>query len=506
MLLARKLGSAASLFRRKGFDEVLDLARLRGAAFLLNHRRVPTEIERRAHLLGATLNRFSGLSALAIGPAEARAVRDAILVPYLRHRFSDAAVAARTATRLSPVEIAVAADALRAQWDFEALAAALPAWTEAVAGTAFAQRMAQVARRTALRLGRLRDAERGLDEEPDDVGGLLLKADIRDALGHLDEAGDAFRAAIRRNGTDAYARQAYGQHLLKAGLIRDGLAEWSVADTLFGNYPLRRRCPQWFGEPLGRRSLLVIFEHGLGDMIQMARFLPRLVATQAEARIVARVPTPLLGLFRRCFAGLTFVAEDGPEPDCDLFVPSMHLAAVLDADDLAPTSGYIDLGAPPRRADARPRIGICWRGAPRQYELTRSVPIATFATLFAESGADFVVLLNSLTAEETAALTRHPNVESPAIRDFVDLASLVGSCDLVVSVDTAIAHLAGAGGATTLLLSRPDSCWRWGAAGPRSPWYDTIEVLRHDGDMDWLRLLGVVADRIRALVPAATAA
>ena len=368
MLLARKLGSAASLFRRKGFDEVLDLARLRGAAFLLNHRRVPTEIERRAHLLGATLNRFSGLSALAIGPAEARAVRDAILVPYLRHRFSDAAVAARTATRLSPVEIAVAADALRAQWDFEALAAALPAWTEAVAGTAFAQRMAQVARRTALRLGRLRDAERGLDEEPDDVGGLLLKADIRDALGHLDEAGDAFRAAIRRNGTDAYARQAYGQHLLKAGLIRDGLAEWSVADTLFGNYPLRRRCPQWFGEPLGRRSLLVIFEHGLGDMIQMARFLaaPRRDAGRSSDRgpradAAARPVSPLL---RRPHLRRRRRPRTGLRPVRAVDAPGRGARCRRSRADVAATSisGHAGIDAP-SRARASGSAGAARRGS-----------------------------------------------------------------------------------------------------------------------------------------------
>ena len=66
--------------------------------------------------------------------------------------------------------------------------------------------------------------------------------------------------------------------------------------------------------------------------------------------------------------------------------------------------------------------------------------------------------------------------------------------------------LAGAGGVPTLLLSRPDSCWRWGAEGARGPWYDTVEVLRHGGDMDWPRLLDAAASRIAALGPASAVA
>ncbi len=247
---------------------------------------------------------------------------------------------------------------------------------------------------------------------------------------------------------------------------------------------------------------MVLFEHGLGDMIQVARFLPRLLAREPRAVVLGRVPLPLRGLMARAFPAVRFVTEDEREPDYDLFVPSMQLAAALGAADLAPHGRYIDLGPPAARpVPGRPRVGVCWRGHPRQYEATRSIPLDTFAALFAERGADFVVLLNRLTPEEAARLAREPNVSTPAIRDFVDLAAWVASCDLVVSVDTAVVHLAGAGGAPTLLLSRPDACWRWGASGPRGPWYDSVEVLRHAGDMDWPPLLAASAARIAALCP-----
>ena len=500
MLLARKFTSAAAMLRVKGLSEAADLARIRAGEALLAHRRIPGDRDRRARLTAATLNRRSLVTAVAVAPEDLSGMRDAVLVPYLRHRFAEAAAAAGRLAPLTPLETVVLADSLLATWAFEAVAAALPDWTRAVAGTPFARRIDQTGRRAALRLGRLTEAASDIEGTGADVGALVLRGDVLDALGRLDEAGLAYEAAIRRDGTDPDARQSYGFHLLKAGRIRDGLASWSAADALFGTYPLRHRRPHWTGAPLGRDRLMVLFEHGLGDMIQVARFLPRLRAREPDATILGRVPAPLVGLMARSFPGIRFVSEDEREPDYDLFVPSMQLAAVLEAPDLAPLGRYIDLGPPaPRPARDRPRVGVCWRGHPRQYEHTRSIPLDRFADLFAARDIAFTVLLNRLTAEEAARLAHEDNVAVPPIRDFVDLAAEVASCDLVVSVDTAVVHLAGAGGAPTLLLARPDACWRWGAAGPVGPWYDSVEVLRHGGDMDWPRLLGTAAERIGAL-------
>ncbi len=144
------------------------------------------------------------------------------------------------------------------------------------------------------------------------------------------------------------------------------------------------------------------------------------------------------------------------------------------------------------------RVGICWRGHPRHFDLTRSIPLDLFASLFQVPDVDFVVLLNSLTAEEESILGGMDRVEIPRISDFLDLAAAIGTCDLVVSVDTAVPHLAAAGGVPVLLLSRPDACWRWGVAED-SPWYEAVEVLRHGGDMDWPGVLAEAAARIGRL-------
>ncbi|RYC32668.1 hypothetical protein D3273_08055 [Lichenibacterium minor] len=506
MAVFRKARSAARLLRDNGLSVTADLARIRAAEFYLARRPLPSAPERRARLLADVLNRWGGLSAVAVEAGDLAGARDALLTPYLRHRFTAASAAAGALDRPTPLEAAVAADSLLATWDFGGIAAALPLWTAATAGTAFAARVAQVGRRAALRLGKLGEAAVDLDGIGTDRGALTLRGDLCDALGRMDEAREAYEGALRRDGGNPYAREVYGFHLMKTGLVLDGLASWHAADVLSGAYPLRRHRPQWGGEALGRRRLMVLFEHGLGDMIQMARFLPRLLAREPDAVVLARVPAPLLGLLARQFPRVAFLDERAREPDYDLFVPSMHLAGVLDAPDLEPRAGYLGLGTPARRSGARRRVGVCWRGHPRQYEATRSIPLHTFARLFAARSVDFVVLPNSLTPEEAARLAVEPNVDAPPIRDFLDLASLVASCDLVVSVDTAVVHLAGAGGVPALLLSRPDSCWRWGVAGPQGPWYATVDVLRHGGDMDWPRLLAVAASRIDALGTAAATA
>ena len=453
------------------------------------------------------LNRWSGFSPVTATLDDHDNVRASILTPYLHHRFAEvvAAVdAAKAEASLLPLEVVVLADCLSELWEYRRIEANLRAWTAAVDGTPYADRMIQVGRRAALRMGRLTVAARDIEQSGEDLASLVLRGEVYDALGRMEDAEAALAAAVRRDGSNSYARLIYGFHLLKAGCILEGLSNWSASDSLSGSYPLRRYRPSWSGEPLGSRHLLVVFEHGLGDMIQMSRFLPRLRAREPRAVITGRVPTPLAGLLARAFPTITFITEDEREPDYDLFVPSMQLPAALDAADLEPRNRYIDLEVPHPDLPIRPlsqpdrRIGICWRGHPRQFDLTRSIPLDLFASLFQIPDVEFVVLLNSLTAEEESVLLDMDRVAIPRIRDFLDLAAEIGTCDLVVSVDTAVPHLAAAGGVPVLLLSRPDACWRWGSSGP-SPWYEAVEVLRHGGDMDWPGVLAEAAARIGRL-------
>ena len=497
MLLVRKLKSAVRLYRSKGFADVLELAQARTAAIYQAYGPLPTDPGRRTLMLAATLNGFSGVSRLTIDVTDLEQVREALLIPYLRHQFTTTALVASRLGRLRPVEVAVLADSQLANWAFNEIAEVIPAWSAAVAGTKFAVRIAQTACRAALRLGRLHEAAQKIEREDNDAGAMLLRAEVYDALGWMEEASAAFEAGVHRMSSDPYAHRQQGFHQLKSGRILQGLASWSVADTLDGFYPLRRFRPQWTGELLGARRLLVVFEHGLGDMIQMARFLPRLEAQHPDSSVMASVPAPLASLLARNYPNVSFITTEDREPYYDLFIPSTHLPAVLNATDLEPRTRYIDLGLPSLPSTHRTKVGVCWRGHPRQYEATRSITLGVFASLFDIPDIDFVVLLNRLTAEEEQMLSEIQHTTTPSIRDFLDLAAVVTSCDLVVSVDTAVAHLAAAGGIPVLLLSRPDSCWRWGASSSQSSWYKTVEILRHGGDMDWSKVLAAAKEQIR---------
>ena len=499
MLLARKLKTAIQLYRRRGFADVSDLAQVKTAALYRAYGPLPTSPGRRTSMLAAALNRFSGVSRLAIDPADLGQVREELLISYLRYQFAGTVAVASRLGSLRPVEIVLLADSQLAIWAFREIDEAMPAWTASVAGTKFEKRIAQTAQRTALRLGRLQEAVQALKPDEGDAGAMLLRAEIYDALDRMEEASAAFEAAVNRMSSDPYARRQQGFHQLKSGQILQGLANWSVADTLDEFYPLRRVRPQWTGEPLESRRLLIVFEHGFGDMIQMARFLSRLKAQHPAAAFTASVPAPLAGLLARNYPNVSFFTPQEREPPYDLFIPSMHLPAVLAATDLEPRTRYVDLGLPSLPPVDRPRIGVCWRGQARQFDLTRSVPLNIFASLFEAPDIDFVVLLNRLTADEETTLNGIERVATPFIQDFVDLAGIVASCDLVVSVDTAVPHLAAAGGVPVVLLSRPDSCWRWGTSASGSLWYEGVKVLRHCGDMDWPNSLSAARDHIQSL-------
>ena len=486
MILARKLQSAIRLYRRGGLSNVADMAWDQSLAFARANAIVPQTAGRRAVLMRRVFGNLSEQSYVAFDAADAGAVRPALLYPYLRRQFFDVIAASRAPGHFSPPEIMIVADSLLRRWDYAGLDTAMPAWREAVAGSKFAPVLDQMARRAALRLGRIADAADGLPRSGGDLADCLLRAEIFDAQGRVEEAARAFEEGLHRDVSAAGLRLQYAFHLLRRGRLLEGLESWGIADRVLETYPLRKRLRQWAGEDLEGRSLLVVFEHGLGDMVQMSRFLRPLRTRQPGAAVHGVVPGPLVGLMRQSFPDVSFTSTDDDEPPCDFYIPSLQLPLVIEALSLEPTQGYIRLGeARGRTGSGRKRVGICWRGHPRHYEVTRSIPLERFARLLSCDEVEFVVLLNQVTPEEDAILRRFPDVERPEIRNFVDLAAIIAGCDIVLSVDTAIPHVAAAGGRPVLLLSRPDTCWRWGPAGSPSPWYPEVEVLRHPGDMDW---------------------
>ena len=272
-------------------------------------------------------------------------------------------------------------------------------------------------------------------------------------------------------------------------LLRSGDYErgWAALEAVrFGDTHFRSRkptlsFPEWRGEPVS--SLAVFGEQGLGDQIQFARFIPDLVRRGIEVTLYAY--PAVAPLFESL--GAKVVAADGEvriaRADAWVMIGSLPLLLGVRLETL---NGGAYLSVPPetRRPTLNPdlRVGVMWRGGPNNLnDAHRSMPPAAGRRLLDLPGAV------SLAPEDTCA------------KDMGHTAALIERLDLVISVDTSVAHLAGAMGTRTVLLlpAPPEAVdWRWLVGRRDSPWYDSIEIYRQARPGDWLELI----ERVTAAV------
>ena len=248
--------------------------------------------------------------------------------------------------------------------------------------------------------------------------------------------------------------------------------------------------PEWQGEPLNRRTLYIHGEQGFGDMLQFARFIP-LVAKKGDKLIVECNPS-LLRLFATLDGEYQLVTTDHVDPDFDLYVslPSLPRIFGTELETLPAAVPYLH---PPeisnirivRPADKRLKVGIVWAGklTPRD----RSCPLHHFLELMETPGAAFYSLQLDQRANDLAAYGCGGLVVNvaPHIRDFADTASVMAQLDLVITIDTAAAHLAGALGVPVWTLLNYVSDWRWLLARGDSPWYPSMRLFRQTTPEDW---------------------
>ncbi|TWB82472.1 tetratricopeptide repeat protein [Nitrospirillum amazonense] len=265
--------------------------------------------------------------------------------------------------------------------------------------------------------------------------------------------------------------------------------------------------PEWRGEDLGGRTLLVHAEQGLGDTLQFVRFLNRL---PGDGRIVLEVQPPLLALLRGSLAhrDVDVVARGCPLPAFDLHVPLMSLPAALgiqEAAGLAMPAPYLKAEADRVRAwagrlgtDAL-NVGLAWSGNPRhRADRLRSMPLADLAgPLAALPGVTlWPVQADRRRGDEEvlAAL----GVTDVALDGFTDTAALLTGLDLVITVDTAVAHLAGALGRPVWLLLPYAPDWRWRLNSQDTPWYPATRLFRQDRQGDWAPVIRQVVAALKA--------
>ncbi len=323
----------------------------------------------------------------------------------------------------------------------------------------------------------------------------------------LDEAVNAYQQGMALQADDAFLGFNLSVALLLQGRYREA---WPLYEQRWGTImqPRYRERP-WQGQDLGQQSLLIWAEQGLGDTLQMVRFLPELQRRHPEARLILACQHACLRLFTQLPNIELVPLEDTPPPH-DWQLPLMSLPLRLDV-TLATLSDQPYLQADPALASAwdarlparqrgRLRIGIVWEtgswgvGIADHGRQNKSVPLTEFMPLLEDMDADFVSLQ---LGELPAAL--QDKVFAPEIGDFADTAAIISQLDLVISVDTSVVHLAGALGKPVWVLMRAESAPFFMAQGETSPWYASMHIWRQANPGDWPPLIASVAKTLRQL-------
>lgn len=324
-----------------------------------------------------------------------------------------------------------------------------------------------------------------------------------EALGETEAALEAYDEARRRHPNDADAYWNKALLLLRNGRFAEGWRyfEWRWSTGRLGQARHIPGKPLWLGGvSIAGKTLLLTEEQGLGDMIQFVRFIPDVQAL--GAKVVLQTFLPLTALFKDQF-DVEAYGVDEPLPAFDLHCPLMSLPLALGLNDPACFKRAPYLVAPPaRRAawvkkaprDGRPRIGFAWKGNPRhEGDRARSVRLTTFTQLFRDD-LEFISLQREVNEQEISILAQAGVPHWGAnLRDFADTAALVETCDLVISVDTALAHLTGAMGRPLWLLLPARCDWRWGRRGTTSAWYPSARLFRGRRQGDWTNVVRRVA-------------
>ncbi len=386
----------------------------------------------------------------------------------------------------------------------------------------------------------LANYNRALALKPDFVDALYNRGNVLKALGRYDEAIASYDRALRLRPDHADALNNRGQALKELLRYDEALASYDAAiaadpdhvaahcnaaalrlvtgdfERGWAHYEWRWkkdsvaaaarhfRQPQWRGNgPVAGKTVLVHSEQGAGDAIQFCRYVPMLIAAGAD--VVFEVLPPLHALMSDFVPGARVIAKGADLPRFDLHCPLLSLPLAFDTrlDTIPAEPAYLHARAETASAwqarlgpKTRPRIGLMWSGNPK-HELnhTRSMPLRTLLPLI-DADATFVSLQMEVGDDDAAVLRDHGEIMhfGRELGDFAKTAGLVAGLDLVITVDTSAAHLAGALGRPTWILLSFIADWRWLLDREDSPWYPTARLFRQNEAGDWD---GVIA-RVRA--------
>lgn len=330
--------------------------------------------------------------------------------------------------------------------------------------------------------------------------------------GHLNSGIKAFAAAVKTEPSNPDAHLNLAHALLKAG---DYTRAWDHFEWRFKTSEAQRQLhlpslPRWDGRSGSHIDLLLVGEQGLGDSIQFMRFCHRIGRELGSVSLC--VPHPLVELARHsAVAQRIYSPLEADEVSSGHWLPLMSALRFLDlsADQLTSQSAYIQVPAAisshwkaKLAGEGQPIVGIHWQGNPST-EITglqgRSMQLEHLAPIGDLGGFRLLSLQKGYGSEQLATcsfLDRFVSCQQEinAMWDFVATAAMVQACGLVITTDSALAHLAGGLGHPTWLLLHHSPDWRWGVDGETTPWYPNMRLFRQKRKGDWAEVL----DRVKA--------
>ena len=319
------------------------------------------------------------------------------------------------------------------------------------------------------------------------------------ALKRFDEALECYERALAVRPDFAEAHYDQGLSRLLTGDFDRGWVEhdWWREVAHFKRAERNFAQPRWTGSPvIAGKTILLHAEQGFGDTIQFCRYAPRVAAL--GARVILEVQDPLRDLIRRSLDGVAQVVAKGDAmPPFDMHCPFLSLPLVFGSRLetiphetpylCAPAQAVANWGArlPPK---TRARIGLAWSGRPEHNnDQNRSIDFASFLSPLEGIDATLVSLQREVRAADAIVLRERSDVIhfGEELKDFSDTAALAANMDLVIAVDTSVAHLAGALAKPVWILLPFVPDWRWLLDRDDSPWYPTARLFRQDDNRRW---------------------
>jgi tetratricopeptide (TPR) repeat protein len=436
-------------------------------------------------------------------------------------RYEEAAAAFKAATRVRPKDPAAFNNLGIALTNLKRYAEALVALDRAIA---LAPSLAEPHNARAHPLRMLDRLDEALDEydraialKPDYAEAHGYRGTCLDELARPEEALASFQKALSLQPDHGDTRWNLAVNRLRAGDFATG---WREAEWRWKSSSLRMNHrvfdqPLWLGDQsIEGKTLLLHNDQGLGDAIQFCRYIPLLAAR--GARVILEVGRALQELLAGLDGVAQLVVKGEALPAFDFHCPltSLPLPFGTTLDNIPSATPY--LRVPEGARDWRdwlgpttlPRIGVVWSGNPNHVnDHNRSLPLQLLGPLF-DSAAQFISLQKDARASDQEALRKRSDVRDAGVefRSFADTAALVAQLDLVISVDTSVAHLAGSLGKPVWILLPHVADWRWLTDRADSPWYPTARLFRQGASRRWEPVVAELREGLQDFLSAARSA